>query len=128
MMLFHHSFEQILSADVVVAAGTMGAAAVALGKPTVMFDQDTFMDYVDSVYVQAEHADGYRELVRYPLDATDGNLRELIEQACAGEQTGWRDLWVGNDGAGEAIRLIEDLVVDSNVVIQGATARAMTRS
>ncbi len=122
-MLFHHSFEQILSVDAVVAAGTVAAAAVALGKPTVMFDQDTFSDYVGGQYVDAEHQDLYRDLVRYPLDCTEGDLGALLEQACTGEQTWWRDLWVGTDGTEKAVQLIEGLVQRS-VVIQGATASA----
>ncbi len=128
-MLFHHSFEQILSVDVVVAAGTIGAAAVALGKPTVMFDQDLFADYVNDEYVQAGHSGLYRDLARYPLDASDGNLPDLIATACQEEQTGWRDLWVGTDGTENAILLLEDLVEPrQDVVIQGATAAAIVRS
>ncbi len=128
-MLFHHSFEQILSADVVVAAGTIGAAAVALGKPTVMFDQDVFADYVNDEYVEAEHSSLYSALVEYPLDASDGNLQGLITMACESEQTAWRDLWVGTDGTARAIELLEDLVEPKqDVVIQGATAAAIVRS
>jgi hypothetical protein len=130
-MLFHHSFEQILSADVVVGAGTIGAASVALGKPTVMFDQDTFADYVNDQYVQAAHQDLYDDLARYPLDATDGNLQDLISQACESEQTWWRDTWVGTDGTSRAVQLLEDLVPTKekqDVVIQGATAAAIVRS
>jgi hypothetical protein len=130
MMLFHHSFEQILSADVVVAAGTMAAAAVALGKPTVMFAQNIFVDYIDGKYVHAAHADLYRDLVRYPLDTQDDSLTNLINRACESERTGWRDLWVGHDGTETAISLLENLVdtKTNNVIIGGATARAMSRS
>jgi len=133
-MLFHHSFEQILSADVVVAAGTMAAAAVALGKPTVMFDQDLFMDYVNGEYVQAEHQDSYRSMVRYPLDTADGPLRTMIDLACVGDGdvADWRQRWVGTDGTEKAIGLLEGLVGEekatNDVVIQGATAQALTRS
>ncbi len=129
-MGFQHSFEEILKADAVVAAGTMAAAAVALGKPTVMFCQDTFMDYVDGRYVQAENQDRYKDLVRYPLDAEDGALADLLETACESEQKSWRDLWVGNDGTQKAVVLLESLVIrpespaKSDVMIQGATARA----
>src|SRR5262249_7460277 len=58
-MMFGQSLEQIMKADLVVAAGTMGATAVACGKPTVMFAQDVSKDYVNGVYQEADHADLY---------------------------------------------------------------------
>ncbi len=128
-MVFHHSFEQILSHDVVVGAGTMAAAAVALGKPTVMFDQDSFADYVGGKYVKAAHAHSYGAMVRYPIDTADGPLSDLIETACEGSDAvyRWRGEWVGNDGTENAVGWLEDLC-SSDVVIQGATARALSRS
>jgi hypothetical protein len=132
MMRFEHSYEQIRNADVVVAAGTMAAAAVALGKPTVMFAQSDFQDYVNGEYIQAEHQDLYRDLARYPLDTQDDDLWKLIVRACEKERTSWRDMWVGTDGTEAAIGLLENLVNEeregNNVTIQGATARSMSRS
>ncbi len=128
-MRFEHSLKLIDQADVVVAAGTMAATAVARGKPTVMFDQDIFADYVDGEYREAGRSELFREMVRYPLDASDGTLSDLIAAACEREQTEWRDRWVGTDGTTRAVELLERLLRpreprESDVVIQGATARA----
>ncbi len=130
-MMFHHSYEQIVSHDVVVGAGTMGVAGVALGKPTVMFGQDSFVDYVDGEYRQAAHAHSYGAMVRYPLDTEDGSLSDLIATACEGTDgvSRWRGEWVGTDGTDNAVGWLEDLVDEpKNVVIQGVTARALSRS
>lgn len=108
-MMFHHSFEQILSAQIVVAAGTVAAAAVALGKPTVMFGQDTFMDYIDGRYVEAAHADVFRVMCRYPIDASDGPISDMVDAACAAEAGEWRNRFVGDDGAERAVQLLEEL-------------------
>ncbi len=128
-MVFHHSFEQILSHDVVVGAGTMGVAGVALGKPTVMFGQDSFVDYVDGEYRHAAHAHSYGAMVRYPIDTDDGPLSDLIRTACEGTDAvyRWRGEWVGTDGTDNAVGWLEDLC-SNDVVIQGATARALSRS
>lgn len=133
MMRFEQSLALIEEADVVVAAGTMAAAAVARGKPTVMFDQDIYMDYVDGQYVEAHHSAEFAEMSRYPLDIAEGPLSDLIATACREEVSEWRDRWIGQDGTGEAIRLLEELVERpdgsaesgvQNVTIQGTTARA----
>lgn len=138
-MLFTHTYEQIQAADVVVAAGTAAAAAVACGKPTVMFGQENFKDYVDGKYPYATNPHLYRHLVRYPLDADDGDLDELIGRACAGD-TGaavWRARFIGDDGVAEAVRILENLVhtpptaalklsteTNRRVVVEGVTATA----
>lgn len=122
-MLFQHSFEQILSADAVVASGTMLAAAVALGKPTVGFCQDIFVDYIDGHYVEANNADRYRSLVRYPLDAEGDSLQRLLDHAVAAEQTRWRNLWVGSDGTDAAVAFLQDLVRHQEPVRQSGDMR-----
>jgi hypothetical protein len=45
-MRFTHSYELIQDADVVVGAGTIAAAAVACGKPTVMLGGHDCSDYI----------------------------------------------------------------------------------
>lgn len=130
-MLFTDSFSVMAGHDVVIAAGTLGAAAVALGKPTVMFGQGDWSDYVDGEYRQAAHADAYSEFARYPLDCTDGKLSSLMMRACKGDTAAaaWRKRFVGDDGTAAAIRLLEELVeVDTppnrHVAVQGVTALA----
>jgi hypothetical protein len=135
-MLFTHSYEQIMAADVVVAAGTMAVAAVACGKPVVMLGQDNFQDYVDGEYPQAARPDLYRNLIRYPLDTSEGDLDDLIAQACGGDQAAdeWRERFVGDDGTDTAITLLEQLIDSAaaaaplesrSVTVEGATATAI---
>ncbi len=135
-MRFEQSLGLIDAADVVVAAGTMATTAVARGKPTVMFDQDVYMDYLDGDYVMAQHQGLYEGIARYPIDVADGRLEDLIEIACREEVKEWRDRWIGQDGTAEAIRLLEGLVERpegsaesevKHVTIQGVTARAITK-
>jgi hypothetical protein len=58
-MSFQASYDLVRAADSVVAAGTLGALAVALGKPTVMLGQGDFTDYVGGAYKRATHAGLY---------------------------------------------------------------------
>lgn len=129
-MSFTRSFELIAAADVVVAAGTVAAAAIACGKPTIMYAQDNFQDFVEGAYPQAAHPELYRDLIRYPLDADTDDLGALILQACVGDAAAaeWRERFVGNDGADAAVRLLEQLIGDNtepaHVMVGGVTARA----
>lgn len=131
-MWFPHTFEQIMSADLVIAADTMAAAAVALGKPTIWFFQGDMRDYIGGQYIEADHANSYRDQTRYPIDFDDGPLDVLISLACDGydDVDEWRRQWVGNDGTEAAIRLLEEAVADrpvpesQSVTIEGVTARA----
>lgn len=112
-MSFQQSWQLIQQADVVVATGTVAATAVASGKPTVMFGQDNLADYVDGAYQLPDHPALYADLLRYPLDVDDGDLADLIEEACAGTSATaeWRELFVGDDGTNEATRLLEELTM-----------------
>ncbi len=126
-MYFPATIDLILDADVVVAAGTIAAAAVALGKPTVMIGQTDLTDYVDGRYQEAKHADQYRDLIRYPLDVSTGDLEALIDEACAGSPwvDEWRRLFVGDDGTGKAIEILGEFAPSiGDVTIGGVTARA----
>jgi hypothetical protein len=134
-MLFHVSWQLIQEADVVVGAGSVAAAAVASGKPTIMFGQGHYADYIDGEYRWPDNWKSYDDLLRYPLDADQGDLDELIVQACLGddEASKWRDRFVGDDGTEQAIRLLEELVVvneqaSQNVLIQGVPARSKVRT
>lgn len=131
-MWFPNTYEQILACDVVVATGTVAYAAVALGKPVVMFDQADMCDYVNGQYVEADHADDYRDALRYPLDVEDAELQDLIGAASEGwpAVAEWRETWVGDEGTDHAIRLIEQVVdarrpepPSKSVTIQGVAAR-----
>lgn len=111
-MSFQASYQLVSEADTVVAAGTLGALAVALGKPTVMFCQGDFSDYIGGEYRAAEHRDAYAAAARYPLDAEDGDLDGLLTRACQGDEAAaeWREAFIGtDDGTTAAIRLLEQL-------------------
>lgn len=145
-MGFAASYELVAEADTVVAAGTLGALGVALGKPTVMLGQGDFSDYVGGEYVRAKNAGLYAATARYPLDAEDGELAELLQRACEGSDAvdEWRAAFVGDDGTERAVRLIENLAsgllpeqakygdcdhggpMQKNVTIEGVTARVTT--
>lgn len=123
------ALEQIAQADVVIAAGTLAAAAVALGKPTVFLEEHDCSDYLNHEYRAADHADDYRDLFRYPLVAGNGPLEDLITVACQGTEATriWREWWIGDDGTAEAVRHLGHLWGESSrrdVQIQGVTARA----
>ncbi len=128
-MRFEQSWALIQEADVVIAAGTMAATAVAAGKPTIMLGQGHYADYVNGKYVNPDHVGIYDGLFRYPLDANDGDLGDLLERACAGDEdaAAWRERHIGDDGTTQAIQLLEELVggkvaSPSHVTIEGVTA------
>lgn len=125
-MSFTESYRLVMDADAVVAAGTMAALAVACGKPLVSFAQENFQDYVEGAFPQADNPGLYRDMIRYPLDADDGALGELIERASAGdaEAARWRERFVGDDGSEAAVAILERLVSDGSVIVTGATAIA----
>jgi hypothetical protein len=130
-MRFTHAYELIQNADVVVAAGTIAAAAVACGKPTVLLGGHDCSDYIRGEYVRADHADDYQDWLAYPFNVEDAFLADLILDACAGsvEASAWRERWISDDGAAAAVRALEHLVGEDtetsrHVAICGVTARA----
>lgn len=129
LMQYPASYELIRTCDAVVATGTIAYTAVALGKPTVMFHQAEWADYVGGHYRFADHADDYADIARYPLDVEDGPLPALLKQACTDDVAAdWRARWIGDDGTDNAVRLLEQLTPETqkNVTIIGATAAAGT--
>jgi hypothetical protein len=128
-MRFEQSWQLIQEADLVIAAGTMAATSVASGKPTIMLGQGHYADYIGGKYVNPDHLDIYDDLFRYPLDGNDSDLDVLVGRAC-GEDPGaadWRARHVGDDGTGNAVGLVEELVGESrasvaDVIIEGVTA------
>jgi hypothetical protein len=134
-MSYPRAFQLVQEHDVVVAAGTMAALAVSCGKPTVALGQGDYSDYVDGAYRHPNHADVYGDELRYPLDAGDSNLDDLIRSACDGNRDAarWRARFVGDDGTDKAVKLLEQLVgvvsepvsSSSNVIIEGVTARSI---
>lgn len=138
-MGFPNTYRIVQDADVVVGGGTVAALAVAVGKPLVMVGEDDFADYIGGEYRAAAHPDLYRDLCRYPLNAADGSLAELILTACTGSPAiaEWRRLWTPEDGTTAAIALLEKLAGVSssppvkyekqNATITGVPVRARTK-
>ncbi len=127
-MSFTASYQLIMAADVVVAAGTMAATAVACGKPLVMLGQENFTTYANDDYTGPANPDLYRDLIRYPIDVGDGDLDALIGYACDTNVgvAEWRARFIGDDGVDAAVLLLERLVEGdtNNVSVVGATATA----
>lgn len=86
-------YDDIENADVVIANQTYAYMAVAMGKPTVMFldTERPCSGASQSGMVYAQQWDAYREAMRYPFNAEDGELMAMIRQACS--QNSDVDLW-----------------------------------
>lgn len=135
-MRFERTFELVQQADVVVGAGTVAALGIASGKPTVMLGQGNFADWVDGAYRLPDNTDLYAEILRYPIDVEDGDLEDMIGEACSGgelaeQAENWRHLFVGDDGTDNAVSMLEELVAgvgpntsSTHAIIQGVTAKA----
>ena len=131
-MRYDLSLPLVEQADVVVGAGTIAAAGLAAGKPTVMLGQGNYADYIDGHYQVPDNVGVYADTLRYPLDVEYGDLEGLIVRACVGDDAAnvWRTRFVGDDdGCGAAADLLEQLVPVSttDVMIGGVTAKS-TRS
>jgi hypothetical protein len=110
------SHAEIDTADAVVAGvGTYPVMAVAGGVPTVMYGQFPTPSYG----VEGEPGrplrsiDRYRDLARFPIDADDGPLDEMLDCAARDDRpiVNWRRRWVGEPFNGPATAmLIERLV------------------
>lgn len=100
-------------ADCVVAGvGTYPCLAVARGVPTIMYSQfqAAMYGFPDEQPKPLRNLAKYRDLVRYPLDAEDGDLTRLIYRACASDEPirAWRDAWIGRPFDGPAfVRMVE---------------------
>jgi hypothetical protein len=91
----NNSHHNILETDLVIASETYAAMAVALGKPTVMFNQDEVGH--ESGGFPAHYWD-YRDEIRYPFDIDDGPFDEVVQRAVTGgdELDRWRADMIGD--------------------------------
>lgn len=109
------ALEDIARADLVVASGTPGYLAVALGKPTVFFGQEVHpWDTVNGEVKYAQHWEAYRDLVRFPFALDDGPAGEVLAEAGRTDAgvRGWRETFIGEplDGT-RFVRLMEQVCV-----------------
>ena len=94
------SHRDIDRADVVIAGeGTFPTLSIARGVPTIMTSQVKPIMYgiPGETPTQLRRPERYADYIRYPLDAEDAPLAELIEIAAASEEPiiPWKRRWVG---------------------------------
>jgi hypothetical protein len=104
------------AADVVVAApGTFPALTVACGTPMVTYGQGLSPAYghAGEQQVTLHHLDRYADYMRYPFDAGDGPLDEVLHAAARDQAAiaDWKRRFIGEPMSGLAVaRLIESIV------------------
>ena len=98
------ALERIDEADVVISdPDTFGRLAVARGNPTVMFGQG-IRPHSDSGDREVANWEVWRDIVRYPYDASDGPLAEVVEAACTGDgMADWRSRFIGEQTTPERV-------------------------
>ena len=94
---------EIDAADVVIAEGTMMYLSVARGKPTIGINQHLPVRANKSSERYTPHNwDKYGSDLAYPINYEPGKLLEKIELAMQGEQTEWRERFIGESMDGKA--------------------------
>ncbi len=92
-------FAEIDVADVVVAGdGTFPTLAIARGVPTVMYGQAMLAwGLPGEVPKSPRRGERYMDYIRYPLDAADGPLDEIVHAAARSDAAiaNWRRRFVG---------------------------------
>lgn len=83
-------------ADLVVSCGTLAYLAIARGKPTIMFGQES-AGVSDMGDKRVDHWEAYGDYMRYPVDLHDWPLPMLVQKACEGGQwlEEWKRLFIG---------------------------------
>jgi hypothetical protein len=106
------------AADVVVAApGTFPALTVARGTPMVTYGQGLSPAYghAGEQQVTLHHLDRYAGYMRYPFDAGDGPLDEILHAAARSETpiADWKRRFIGEPMSDLALtRLVESIVAE----------------
>jgi hypothetical protein len=88
---------EIDQADVVIAEGTYMHLSVARGRPTIGINQHlpSRANKTSDRYTP-HNWDKYGPDLAYPINFGTAPLQELIYQAISGEQTTWRDRFIGS--------------------------------
>lgn len=89
------SYQDIDNADLVIAEGTYMFLAVARGKPTVGLNQHNPIR-MNNDGRTPKRWDEYGHKVSYPIDASDGNLADIIKFAGRNEASLWRERSIGS--------------------------------
>lgn len=93
------TYDDIDSADLVIAEGTYMYLSVARGKPTIGMNQHIPIRPNDSdKSFKLNHWNEYGDYMAYPIDFdNDTNLQNLITIASTNEQTEWKKLFIGKE-------------------------------
>jgi len=87
---------EIDAADVVIGEGTFMYQAVARGKPTIGINQHVAIRANKTCEKYTPHHwDVYGPGLAYPINFGDAPLSSLIDRAMGGEQTVWRENFIG---------------------------------
>jgi hypothetical protein len=94
---FAGQIAQIDAADAVVSdRSTFSNLAIARGVTTVMYDSDVIAKDLDRSH-STDNIELYRDYIRFPFDADDGDLWDLMRAAAEDEELvgAFRELFVG---------------------------------
>ena len=124
-------FAEIAVADVVVAGeGTFPTLSIATGVPTVMYSQLTAaLGLPGEVLQPLKRPHLYADYARYPLDAADGPLVEIIREAARSEApiADWKRRFIGRQFDARAfVALLERLVVKGHEPVRIDETRSFT--
>lgn len=93
------SYDDILSADLVVSHQTFAYMAVALGVPTVMMGEDIppRSGNRDNGFSFSAHFEDYRDYLAFPLDILNGDPEKIIQSAIIGNDAveEWKSRFIG---------------------------------
>jgi hypothetical protein len=122
---------EIDAADAVVAAlGTFPALAIARGAPTVQYGGgEVFLGLPNETPVPLRRSDRYMDYVRYPFNADDGSLAELIAAAAHSEApiANWKRRFIGEPfNPRDFVTLIERIATGRPVSLQIDATRSAT--
>ena len=107
------SFDNILSADLVVAHQTFAYMAVALGVPCVMMGEDVppRSGNTDEGFRFVNHFKDYKDLLQFPLDILDEDPEETIAMAIETDKVikDWKADFIGKPFDGDLfVKCIEE--------------------
>ena len=124
-------FAEIKVADVVVAGeGTFPTLAIATGVPTVMYSQLTAaIGLPGEVLRPLKRPELYADYARYPFDAADGPLEDIIREAARSEApiADWKRRFIGKPFDQLAfVTLFERLIVNGHEPVRVDATRSFT--
>jgi hypothetical protein len=128
----HAEFVEIDAADAVVAGeGTFPTLAIARGVPTVIYDQlpGLAIGLPGEVPIPPRLRERYADYARYPFDAADGPLDEVLHAAAADEGpiVDWKRRFIGRPlHTGSIVALLERLAVGGEPPVRLDPTRAFT--